>query len=470
LIEDNSTVVTAGQTQRTSIDGAGSAASFAVTCPSPVMIDKKKLFQLSLKWLGSEEAVVIPFNGAANNDIITFDMTWSALRTVSNTHVIVDVDGLDVDVKHTCKFTQPDNDEITKTTDAKFLDDKGRKLDCGVQPTGFAIEDTSAAVEFEIYVKGTKIKASYAGPTGEGPVVQLNTCLNGETDGDETDEDCGGLCSGCGVQQACKVDADCADGIPCTDKKCGQMGKTAALAVESCKALLSEGGGTTSGLFWIDPDGKGDPFEVYCDQKNSGGGWIVLQHLKRSAGNHPCGLPAYTQGWNQWDADGIGTVQSYADMLPGQVIQSDKCYWLAFKNWGRIIGFSDAAGVISQMQMVSDSGFGDAVTMNNFYVDGADNKKYGLRMSNYAAIRQMMCGNSDNCFAAPDVGFSTGGLDRDSYSGHCSGQHYGSAGWWYAHCHHHVATQSSVDQQTFAGCQGTRNVNCNTQTWTYYVK
>ena len=193
----------------------------------------------------------------------------------------------------------------------------------------------------------------------------------------------------------------------------------------------------------------------------------MLQHLNRSTG-YPCDLGAYNQGWNQWDADGIGTVQAYADMLPGQVIQSDKCYWLAFKNWGRIIGFSDAAGVISQMKMVSDSGFGDAVTMNNFYVDGTENKKYGLRMSNYAAIRQMMCNSGDNCFASPNVRFSTRDQDRDSYGGHCAAS-YGNS-WWYAHCHHHDAMQRNPGQSFFAGCQGTRNVNCNTQTWTYYVK
>ena len=59
-------------------------------------------------------------------------MTWSQLLTRLDSHVIVDVDGLDTDVDYTCKFTQEDNDEITKSADGTFLGDKGLKMDCGV--------------------------------------------------------------------------------------------------------------------------------------------------------------------------------------------------------------------------------------------------------------------------------------------------------------------------------------------------
>jgi hypothetical protein len=106
-------------------------------------------------------------------------MTWSALITRPDSHVIVDVDGLDVDVDYTCKFTQEDNDEIVKTADGEFVGDKGRKMDCGEQPTGFAISDTKSAVLFELFIKGKKTQASYAGPAGAGPVVQLSACQNG---------------------------------------------------------------------------------------------------------------------------------------------------------------------------------------------------------------------------------------------------------------------------------------------------
>lgn len=70
--------------------------------------------------------------GAAKKDLITFDMTWSSVSTrQSDGHVIVDVDGLNTDTKYTCKYTQPDNEDITKSADGKFIGDKGLKMDCG---------------------------------------------------------------------------------------------------------------------------------------------------------------------------------------------------------------------------------------------------------------------------------------------------------------------------------------------------
>lgn len=53
------------------------------------------------------------------------------------------------------------------------------------------------------------------------------SCLNGECadcdnqqqDGDETDTDCGGRCGACGVGQDCEDDADCSSGV-CEDDRC----------------------------------------------------------------------------------------------------------------------------------------------------------------------------------------------------------------------------------------------------------
>ena len=133
--KDKTEIVTAGKTQ-----GAPDALSgpfFAVLCPSPTSIEKKATFQLSIKWLGREDAVAIPFNGAAKQDLLTFDMTWSSLLTrPSDGHIIVNVDGLDTGKKYTCKFIQPDNEDIAKASDGAFMGDKGLKMDCGKQPTG----------------------------------------------------------------------------------------------------------------------------------------------------------------------------------------------------------------------------------------------------------------------------------------------------------------------------------------------
>jgi hypothetical protein len=120
-----------------------------------------------------------------------------------------------------------------------------------VQPTGFRIaDDNTAAVNFELFVKGTKTQASYAGPTGGGPTVHFDTCKNGQKDGDETDKDCGGSCeAGCGPNAACKVESDCANGVPCQNNKCGLDGKTKATAAKTCKAIKLQFKDTKNGFY-----------------------------------------------------------------------------------------------------------------------------------------------------------------------------------------------------------------------------
>jgi hypothetical protein len=294
--DNSSTIVTAGQTLRTLL--SGDEPSYDVTCPSPVSIEKKATFQLSIVWLGRTDPVAIPFNGAEKMDLITFDMTWSALNSAKNGHLIADVDGLDIDKKYTCKFTQPDNEDITKSADGDFLGDKGRKMECGAQPTGFAISDeNTAAVVFEVFVKGTKTKASYAGPNGEGPTIELDTCQNGKKDGDETDDDCGGACAalrgiGCGPLGACKVDGDCAGTIPCVDDICGTDGLTQETAAMTCKTVKIHFKDSKNGFYWVTgpnneftkANGKG-PKKVMCWQEDrDGGGWTLA--VKSWYGSH----------------------------------------------------------------------------------------------------------------------------------------------------------------------------------------
>jgi hypothetical protein len=54
--DNTSTIVTAGQTLRTTYPEA--EPSFDIICPSPISIEKKTTFQLSLVWLGRDEPAV----------------------------------------------------------------------------------------------------------------------------------------------------------------------------------------------------------------------------------------------------------------------------------------------------------------------------------------------------------------------------------------------------------------------------
>ena len=44
---------------------------------------------------------------------------------------------------------------------------------------------------------------------------------------------------------------------------------------KNCAELYKSG--RTSGVYTIKPDGDGPDFEVFCDQKTTEGGWIVIQ-------------------------------------------------------------------------------------------------------------------------------------------------------------------------------------------------
>jgi hypothetical protein len=51
-------------------------------------------------------------------------------------------------------------------------------------------------------------------------------------------------------------------------------GQDKAVPGNSCAEILKLGG-TTTGMYWIDPDGAG-AINVFCDQTNNGGGWYVM--------------------------------------------------------------------------------------------------------------------------------------------------------------------------------------------------
>ncbi len=63
------------------------------------------------------------------------------------------------------------------------------------------------------------------------------TCTNGQTDGDETDLDCGGSCPGCGLTAACRSALDCASGV-CTAGHCATPGTQCRANFATCSTFL----------------------------------------------------------------------------------------------------------------------------------------------------------------------------------------------------------------------------------------
>ena len=101
-------------------------------------------------------------------------------------------------------------------------------------------------------------------------------CGDGIKNGDESDVDCGGACDPCGVDAACVVLADCASGL-CSAGKCAIAANCAAV-----KAAVPD---APSGVYTIDPDGDAGEasFDAYCDMTTDGGGWQVMNYLRKPA-------------------------------------------------------------------------------------------------------------------------------------------------------------------------------------------
>jgi FlaG/FlaF family flagellin (archaellin) len=58
----------------------------------------------------------------------------------------------------------------------------------------------------------------------------------------------------------------------------------------SCLDILNSGGSVGDGVYEIDPDGEGgrEPFEVYCDMGNAGGGWTMIASYYNGAFFNNC--------------------------------------------------------------------------------------------------------------------------------------------------------------------------------------
>ena len=73
------------------------------------------------------------------------------------------------------------------------------------------------------------------------------------------------------------------------------------LTLSDCSDLLKSGH-TQSGLYSVNPDGRGH-FTVYCDMHTDGGGWTVFQRSQDGSVNFYRGWNDYKAGFGQLTAE-----------------------------------------------------------------------------------------------------------------------------------------------------------------------
>ncbi|XP_028411109.1 ryncolin-1-like [Dendronephthya gigantea] len=156
-----------------------------------------------------------------------------------------------------------------------------------------------------------------------------------------------------------------------------------------------------SGLYEIDPDGKGS-FKVFCDMTTSGGGWTVFQRRLD-------GSVDFYRGWQDYK-QGFGN-------LSGE-------YWLGLDKIHRTTNISQNE---LRIDLEDTSGNTRYAHYDSFKVS-SENEKYKLEVRGYDGTA------GDSLKKHNGMAFTTKDSDNDIDSkGNCAVKFKGA--WWYWGCH-----------------------------------
>lgn len=185
-------------------------------------------------------------------------------------------------------------------------------------------------------------------------------------------------------------------------------------------AELYKSGKIVSGVYTINPDGSSSgAFDVYCDQKTSGGGWTVFQ--KRLDGSVD-----FYRGWNDYKK-GFGN-------LYGE-------FWLGLDKINRLTS-SDRYKLRVDLE---DTEGKTAYAEYNLFAITSERTKYQLSLGGYSGTA------GDSLSHHRGHPFSTRDQDNDNKGSNCAVEYKGA--WWYDRCHfanlnglyHHGKHSSGAD-------------------------
>ncbi|XP_039904566.1 angiopoietin-related protein 2-like isoform X2 [Simochromis diagramma] len=163
-----------------------------------------------------------------------------------------------------------------------------------------------------------------------------------------------------------------------------------------------ESGYTTSGMYLLKPDKSNQLMQVWCDQRQDPGGWIVIQRRQDGSVNFFRNWDTYKQGFGNIDGE----------------------YWLGLDN----IFWLTNQGIYKLLVTLEDwTGRKTFAEYASFRVE-SEADFYRLRLGQYH-------GNAgDSLTWHNGKHFTTLDRDHDVYAGNCA--HYQKGGWWYNACAH----------------------------------
>jgi len=169
----------------------------------------------------------------------------------------------------------------------------------------------------------------------------------------------------------------------------------------SC-AEIKKQGGTTDGVYMVDPDGMG-AFQVFCQQNNVAEAWAVIQRRLD-------GSVDFYRGWEDYKR-GFGHLNG--------------TFWLGLEKIHRLTNKTNQHKL--RVELENFAGYSCYAEYDNFTVNGEDDGYRLARLGFY----QGSCVDSLNYNRG--AAFSTKDKDSDTYgAGNCAVVHQGA--WWYKSC------------------------------------
>ncbi|XP_048590550.1 ficolin-2-like [Nematostella vectensis] len=180
----------------------------------------------------------------------------------------------------------------------------------------------------------------------------------------------------------------------------GHTGRHCERVNENCATILSRGS-NTSGVYTVDPDGKG-AFQVFCDQETSGGGWTVFQRRED-------GSVDFYRNWTEYK-HGFGDLQGE--------------FWLGLEKIYRLTNVT-----INELRVdLGDAEGSKTYAQYGYFATAAESDKYRISVASYF-------GTAGDSFVEwhNNAAFSTQDKDNDQNGDeNCAAKFKGA--WWFTDC------------------------------------